>query len=115
FDGWSDGEMLRELEELYAAEQEGREPSLPELPIQYADFAVWQRERMRGELLEHHLSYWREQLAGAPPYLALPTDRPRPPVQRFEGVHHHFALDPELAEEVRGLARAEGATPFMVL
>jgi condensation domain-containing protein len=115
FDGWSDSQLFAELGELYRAESEGREPELPELPIQYMDFAAWQRERMQGEVLAEHLAHWRSELLGAPPCLQLPTDRPRPPVQRFDGAHHHFELDPQLPAAVRALAAAEGATPFIVL
>ena len=114
FDGWSDGLLFEELAELYRAELEGRPPDLPELPIQYADFAEWQRERMAGTI-EDHLDYWRSQLGDASPYMELPTDRPRPPVQGFDGAHHHFELDPGLIPGVRKLAAEAGATPFMVL
>lgn len=115
FDGWSDSQLFQELGELYRAALEGGEPQLPHLPIQYADFAVWQRERMQGQVLAGHLDYWRSQLGDAPPYLQLPGDHPRPPVQSFEGAHHHFDLDPGLMLETRSLAAEEGATPFMVL
>jgi hypothetical protein len=114
FDGWSDGQLFRELEELARAEAEHREPVLDELPIQYADWSVWQRSRLEGPALERLVGFWREALDGAPALLDLPLDHPRPPVQAFAGEHHHFAL-PGLAQGVRELARAEGATPFMVL
>src|SRR6185503_12458664 len=80
-DGWSKGVLFRELTALYDAFAQGRPSPLPELPIQYADFALWQRERLQGEALERELAYWRAHLAGAPPALELPTDRPRPAVQ----------------------------------
>jgi Condensation domain len=115
FDGWSDSQLFAELGELYRAGLEDRKPQLAQLPIQYADFAAWQRERMQGEVLASHLAYWRSQLRDAPPYLRLPTDRPRPSLQRFDGAHHHFALEAELAAAVRELAAAQGATPFIVL
>jgi hypothetical protein len=115
FDGWSDELLFAELGELYSAEVEARQPQLPELPIQYADFAVWQRERMQGELLAEHLAYWRGQLGDAPAHLRLPTDRQRPAVQQFDGAHHHFELDPDLITPLRSLAARQGATPFMVL
>jgi hypothetical protein len=115
FDGWSDGQLFRELEELYTAERDGREPVLDELPIQYADWSEWQRERLQGPHLERLASYWRETLQDAPVVLDLPLDHERPPVQAFAGAHHHFDLPGELAEGVRALARSEGATPFMVL
>ncbi len=78
-DGWSLGILVREVSELYAARAEGREPQLPALPVQYADYAVWQRRRLEGGAMERQLAFWRDQLAGAPPLLELPTDRPRPP------------------------------------
>jgi hypothetical protein len=115
FDGWSDGIMFRELTELYVAIRAGREPDLPELSIQYADFALWQRARMTEELLDQHLTYWRQQLAGAPSLLKLPTDFPRPAVQVFDGVHYHFSLADSLAAGTREFSRRESATPFMTL
>ncbi|MFP5286891.1 MAG: condensation domain-containing protein, partial [Thermoanaerobaculia bacterium] len=84
-DGWSAGVLVREVAALYAAFAEGRPSPLPELPVQYADFAAWQRSRLQGEVLESELSFWRRQLAGLPPRLELPTDRPRPGVQSFRG------------------------------
>jgi Condensation domain len=115
FDGWSDAILFSELEELYAAELEGREPKLPDLAIQYGDFAVWQRDRMQGPLLAEHQAYWRQRLAGAPNQLRLPTDLQRPDVQRFEGEHYFFSMPATHADGVRALSREEGATPFMVL
>ncbi|HEX8694997.1 MAG TPA: amino acid adenylation domain-containing protein, partial [Longimicrobium sp.] len=80
-DGWSMGVLFRELSALYGAYREGRESPLPELPVQYADYAVWQREQLAGEVLDRQLAYWKERLAGAPELLELPTDHPRPAVQ----------------------------------
>ncbi|MFL6336447.1 MAG: amino acid adenylation domain-containing protein, partial [Pyrinomonadaceae bacterium] len=114
-DGWSMGVLVREVAELYRALGEGRPPALPELPVQYADYAVWQREWLRGEALEAQLSYWREQLAGAPALLELPTDRPRPPVQTYRGTHLPIAMPPELLDGLKALARREGASLFMLL
>jgi amino acid adenylation domain-containing protein/FkbM family methyltransferase len=114
-DGWSVGLFFRELAELYDANRSARPPRLPELPLQYRDFALWQRERLRGERLEQEIAYWRTQLAGAPTILALPTDRPRPPRQTFEGSSHKIALPQKVAEDVLGLGRAEEATPYMTL
>ncbi|HEX2202014.1 MAG TPA: non-ribosomal peptide synthase/polyketide synthase [Longimicrobium sp.] len=114
-DGWSTGVFVRELNEAYGAFAEGREPGLPELPVQYADFAAWQREWLKDDELERQLAWWRRSLRGAPPVLELPTDRPRPPVQTFAGSHVSFVLPPALAERLSGLAREEGATLFMVL
>jgi amino acid adenylation domain-containing protein len=114
-DGWSMGVLYRELSSLYEAYREGGESPLPELPVQYADYAVWQREQAEGEVLERQLSYWRERLAGAPELLELPTDRPRPPVQTFRGAHARRELSLELLERLEALARSEGATLYMVL
>ncbi len=114
-DGWSLGVLLRELRELYTAFAAGRTPSLPALPVQYADYAQWQRQWLRGEVLETQLGFWREQLAGAPSALELPTDRPRPSVQTFRGAIHRLHLPQELAEGLRQLGQREGATLFMTL
>src|SRR5215213_7250140 len=114
-DGWSVGVLIKEVAALYEAYGVGGESPLEEVSIQYADFAVWQREYLSGETLERQLSYWREQLAGAPAVLELPTDRPRPPVQSYRGAHETFALGGRLSERLRELSRAEGATLFMVL
>ena len=109
------GVFVRELAALYGAFVEGQPSPLPELPIQYADFAVWQRQWLTGEVLEEQLAYWRQRLAGAPAALDLPADRPRPPVRRPRGGRVPVHLPPALAEEVGRLARRRGATPFMVL
>jgi amino acid adenylation domain-containing protein len=114
-DGWSTGLFLRELGVLYAAFSTGRPPGLPELPIQYGDYTVWQRGWLSGERLERHLAYWRERLAGAPSVLELPADRPRPAVQSFRGAMHGFGLPVALADRLRALAREEESTLFMAL
>ena len=114
-DGWSSGVLIREVSQLYAAYSKGEPSPLEELSIQYADFAVWQRQWMSGEVLERELDYWRHQLAGAPPVLELPTDWPRPAVQSFRGAMHSFVLPPELTDHLRRLSRAEGVTLFMTL
>ncbi|MFP2911577.1 amino acid adenylation domain-containing protein, partial [Pyxidicoccus sp. 3LFB2] len=114
-DGWSMSILVREVAALYEAYAQGREPSLPELPVQYADYAVWQREWLKGEVLEAQLDYWRKQLEGAPRALELPTDRPRPAVQSFRGDHRAFQWPRGLRDAVKALAQREGATPFMVL
>jgi non-ribosomal peptide synthetase component F len=88
---------------------------LPELPLQYGDFALWQRERLQGELLASKLDFWRAQLAGAPTVLQLPTDHRRPESQTFEGASRMIVLDQELADAVRDAGRAMGVTPYMVL
>jgi len=91
-DAWSLGVFFRELLSLYEAFSQGEPSPLPELPIQYADFAVWQREWLQNNVLDQQLSYWKEQLAGAPPVLELPTDRPRPAVQTFPGAYQSLAF-----------------------
>ncbi|MFL5386105.1 MAG: condensation domain-containing protein, partial [Longimicrobiaceae bacterium] len=114
-DGWSMGVLFREFSVLYAAYREGRESPLPELAVQYADYAVWQREQLAGEALERQLSYWKERLAGAPELLELPTDRPRPAVQTFRGAAVPVELSLELLERLQALGRSEGATLYMTL
>ena len=113
-DGWSMGVLVREVTELYRAQVEGRPPALKELPVQYADFAVWQR-RWLAEGMAAEVAYWREQLAGVPPLLELPTSRPRPAVQSFRGALEGFEVSGEVREGLRRLSRREGATLFMVL
>jgi amino acid adenylation domain-containing protein len=114
-DGWSVGVFVRELAALYEAYMAGRPSPLQELPIQYADFAVWQRNWLEGERLEEQLSYWRTQLADAPSLLELPTDRPRPPVQSYCGGHEALLLSESLSRSLKELSRREGATLFMTL
>jgi amino acid adenylation domain-containing protein len=114
-DGWSMGVLVKEVAALYEAFAAGQESPLPELPIQYPDYAAWQREWLQGEALEEQLSYWREKLAGAPPVLELPTDRPRPAVQTFRGAREQFTLPATLAAELAELSRGEGVTLFMTL
>ncbi len=114
-DAHSDGIIFRELSELYTAFREQREPSLPDLPIQYADFTVWQHARLTGPYLDSLLAFWAAQLEGAPPVLALPTDRPRPAVQRHAGAHRRLTLDHALAEQAVELSRSESATFYMVM
>jgi Condensation domain len=112
-DAHSDGILFAELSEAYSAYREGREPALPELSVQYADFTVWQHARLAGPLLDELISYWRVALDGAPPLLELPTDRPRPPVQRHAGAHRQLSLDRALAERLIEVGRPQGATFFM--
>lgn len=114
-DGWSMTILLRDVSELYAACLEHRTAALPELPVQYADYAIWQRSCLRGEVLAQELSYWRGQLAGAPSLLSLPTDLPRPVVKSFRGAKLDFTLARELSDALRELGRSEGATLFMTL
>ncbi|HEY2510863.1 MAG TPA: amino acid adenylation domain-containing protein, partial [Polyangiaceae bacterium] len=112
-DGWSLGVLVKELEALYEAFHGGRSSPLPPLLVQYADFALWQRAYLRGERLEGDLAYWKSALGGVP-VLALPTDRPRPPVQSYRGEVHTFALSSALTRALRQLAREHDATLFMV-
>jgi amino acid adenylation domain-containing protein len=114
-DGWSLQVFARELSTLYDAFAIGGVSPLPPLPIQYADFAVRQRQRLRGQLLERQLAFWRQQLQGAPPVLPLPTDYPRPPVQSFEGAQQALLLSATLTNALRTLSRQQGVTLFMVL
>ncbi|MCP9294067.1 MAG: condensation domain-containing protein, partial [Planktothrix agardhii LY1] len=114
-DGWSMGVFIQELTTLYNAYTKGLEPLLKELPIQYADFALWQREYLQGEILQNQLNYWQKQLAAAPALLHLPSDRPRPPEQRFEGDRIRCLLSPELSQGLNRLSREKGVTLFMTL
>jgi amino acid adenylation domain-containing protein len=113
-DGWSMGVFLRETAELYRAGAAGEPSPLPPLPLQYADFALWQRGWLTGEALDRQLGWWRRQLADVPP-LALPTDRPRPATPAYRGARCPLALPPDVAAQIAGLARREGATLFMTL
>ena len=114
-DGWSMGVLFRELGALYEAALRGGSAELEALPIQYADYALWQRDWMSGEVLEREVSYWREQLGGSLPVLELLGDRARPAVQSHRGAAISFQLSAGLSEGLRGLARAEGVTLYMVL
>jgi amino acid adenylation domain-containing protein len=114
-DGWSMGVLYRELSALYEAYRDGGESPLGELPVQYADYAVWQREQLEGEALDRQISYWRERLAGAPELLELPTDRPRPPVQTYRGATVPVEISRELLERLQALGQSEGATLYMTL
>ncbi|HEX5887025.1 MAG TPA: amino acid adenylation domain-containing protein [Pyrinomonadaceae bacterium] len=114
-DGWSQGVLVREVGTLYKAFSEGKESPLQELPIQYADFAHWQRNWLAGEVLDKHLAYWRQQLAGDLPALDLPTDRPRPEVQSYRGSTFTVTLPSSLSESLSVVCRREGVTLFMLL
>ncbi|WP_067510178.1 non-ribosomal peptide synthetase [Actinoplanes sp. TFC3] len=113
-DGWSIGILVDELTAGYAAHLRGERAELPDLPVQYADFAVWQQERLTRPEVAGQVDYWRRQLAGLAP-ADLPTDRPRPPVRGFTGAVHEFSMPGSLAERVTELGARCGATPFMVL
>ncbi|HEU0077710.1 MAG TPA: amino acid adenylation domain-containing protein, partial [Longimicrobiaceae bacterium] len=114
-DAWSIRVLVREVSTLYGALARGEAPDLPGLPVQYADFAVWQRAWLSGDVLEAQIGYWREQLRDAPPLLEIPTDRPRAAGQGAGAATHAFVLPPELSRELRELSRREGATLFMTL
>jgi amino acid adenylation domain-containing protein len=114
-DGWSIGVLVREVAALYRAYTQGLPSPLPPLPIQYADFAHWQRSWLTGAVLERQLAYWKTQLADAPTLLALPTDRPRPAVQSHRGAAWHLTIPAATTGALRTLAQSSGATLFMVL
>jgi natural product biosynthesis luciferase-like monooxygenase protein/non-ribosomal peptide synthase protein (TIGR01720 family) len=115
FDGWSRGVLLWELAACYAACVQGHEPALPALPVQYRQFARWQRARLKAQELEAQLAYWREQLKAPLPLLELPSDRPRPPRISYRGDEVTFVLPEELAARLRALGRGQGVTLFMLL
>ena len=114
-DGWSTNVLVRELWTLYQDRLQGRDPSLPEMSVQYADFAVWQRNWLQGDVLEGELDYWRGKLADSPPLLELPTDHPRQKLQSEEGDHLVFAVPEAVSEGLRRLSRDSGASLFMTL
>src|SRR5215213_2097014 len=106
-DGWSIGVLLKELSAAYEAFAAGRRPELPKLPIQYADFAVWQRAWLQGETLDRQMKYWKERLGGKIATLELPADRPRPPVQSYRGASLTHLVDLGLTERLKALALRE--------
>ncbi|MFL6253448.1 MAG: amino acid adenylation domain-containing protein [Pyrinomonadaceae bacterium] len=114
-DAWSEIVFVRELTALYEAFMAGRPSPLAELPVQYADFAAWQREWLQGDVLEEQLSYWKQHLADAPVVIELPIDRPRPAAQTFRGARHLFTLPAPLSDALQALGRQEGTTLFMTL
>jgi amino acid adenylation domain-containing protein len=114
-DGWSNGVLTRDLAAFYGAALEGKPLSVPELTIQYADYAVWQRNCLSGAVLEKQLEYWKGRLKGAPAVLEIPTDRPRPAVQTFRGASYVAGLPSSLMDGVRILSRQHEATVFMTL
>ncbi|HYH45172.1 MAG TPA: condensation domain-containing protein, partial [Thermoanaerobaculia bacterium] len=114
-DGWSMGVFVRELGEIYRAFSQRLPSSLPELPIQYSDYAAWQRRWLQGALLERELAYWRRQLGGLPPALDLPQDHPRLTVRRPRGARESVRLGARLSRTVEALGREEGATLFMTM
>ena len=114
-DGWSNGILKNDLMVFYNAAVQGEAAALPELRIQYADYAVWQREWLQGDALQRQLTYWRNQLTGAPPVLMLPSDRARPAVPSYRGGVENIILSAELLGNTRAIGRAAGATSFMTL
>lgn len=114
-DGWSMGVLIQEVAALYEAFDRGKPSPLPELPIQYADFAVWQRQWLQGEVLKAQIAYWQQQLGSRPPVLQLPTDRPRPVVQTLQGTTKSFSLPTDLTKALKALSSNEGVTLFMTL
>src|SRR5205085_11813555 len=100
---------------LYRAYRDGEQSPLPELDLQYADYAVWQREQLHGVALARELAYWKARLAGAPLLLRLPTDRPRPAVQTFRGARERIVWSADMLARLRAVGRGEGATLFIVL
>jgi amino acid adenylation domain-containing protein len=114
-DGWSIGVFVQELSTLYQAFCTGQLPNLPELQIQYADFAAWQRQWLVGKVLESQLAYWQQHLEGAPALLELPTDHTRPAVQSFRGANYAFEISPEQTAALKSLSQEQGCTLFMTL
>ncbi|KRD73971.1 non-ribosomal peptide synthetase [Lysobacter sp. Root983] len=114
-DGWSLGVLHEELRQLYSAYQAGAASPLPELPVQYVDYTLWQRELLEGPTLQTQLDYWRQRLAGPLPVLELPGDRARPPVQSYRGDVLRSMLSMQTWDAIKRLSRQEGATPFMIV
>lgn len=114
-DAWSGGIFIREVSALYAAFSTGKPSPLPELPIQYADYAMWQQQLLQGETLNTQLSYWKQQLENAKTVLELPTDKPRSQLQSSLGKKHSFALSPKLSNHLKSLSQRENVTLFMTL
>ncbi|MDM8557743.1 amino acid adenylation domain-containing protein [Candidatus Parabeggiatoa sp. HSG14] len=114
-DGWSIGVLIRELSTLYEAFSQGQASPLPPLPIQYVDFAHWQRQWLSGKVLEQQINYWKQQLAEIPALLELPTDHPRPPMQRFQGATYPLQLSTKLTAQLKSLSQQTGTTLFMTL
>ena len=114
-DGWSMGIFMRELRHAYLAFFNGQKPTLEPLPIQYSDFATWQRNWLQGEVLETQINYWKKQLKDAPQRLELPADHPRPPIQNHKGSHYSHTLTPELTGQLNSLSQQQGVSLYMLL
>jgi len=114
-DKWSMGIFIRELAALYDAFSHNRPSPLPELPVQYADFTAWQRQRLTQEVLDAQLAYWRKQLAHIPPLLELPTDHVRPPMQAYQGGIEQFCIPTEIVSQIKAIGQQAGVTLFMTL
>ncbi len=114
-DGWSMSVVVREIASLYRSFIHGRPSELTELSVQYSDFAIWQRNWLRGEALQNQVEFWRKHLLGAPPVLELPTDNPRPAIQTYNGAQQTLHLSDELSSQTLKLSRQLGATPYMLL
>ncbi|MDJ0525571.1 MAG: amino acid adenylation domain-containing protein, partial [Microcystis sp. M53600_WE12] len=114
-DGWSIEVFIHELTSLYNAYTQNHPANLAPLPIQYADFALWQKQWLQGDVLQTQLNYWQNQLTAAPPLLSLPTDHPRPAVQSFVGTQQEYSLSPKLSQALNELSRQQGVTLFMTL
>ncbi|MGI2909660.1 condensation domain-containing protein, partial [Tolypothrix sp. VBCCA 56010] len=114
-DGWSIGVLIREIAAVYQAGCNEMPIALPELPIQYADFAVWQQQWLQQEVLAQQLTYWQQQLAGVPALLELPTDRPRPAIQTYKGATQTFSLSSQLSAALTAFSQKQEVTLFMTL
>ncbi|GHO82466.1 non-ribosomal peptide synthetase/type I polyketide synthase [Dictyobacter formicarum] len=114
-DGWSRGVVVHELSTLYDDFRTGENLRLPELPVQYADFALWQRQWLQGEILDAQSAYWLQHLAGAPTHLELPTDRPRPAIQTYRGGHQAIFISDAITQALENLSQEQGCTLFMIV
>jgi amino acid adenylation domain-containing protein len=114
-DGWSIGVFIRDWQHAYKAFAQGEQPNLPPLIIQYSDYAAWQRDWLQGDVLQQQVDYWHEQLKGAPELLELPTDKPRPPKQSYQGVYYAHSLSSTLTKKVTALSQQQGVSVFMTL
>ncbi|NER45916.1 MAG: amino acid adenylation domain-containing protein, partial [Symploca sp. SIO1A3] len=114
-DGWSTDVLIREVTQLYQATVEGQEAALKPLPVQYGDYAIWQRQWLQGNILEQQLAYWQKQLADAPALLQLPTDYPRPAIQSYRGARYRFQWSTDLTQQLERFSQDSGVTLFMTL